>query len=136
MVIENDPIDKNRNGLQKLGIADANPVAAFVIGAVPAFSDAVFGADPALHRMSTAIAADEVAEQGDSIIFFLTGVTLPGSLQADCCLIHILVYDRVVFLRPHILRIIDDSGDTSFIPCGRFFAYKGSVELSTLLQYF
>ena len=118
MVIEDDPIDEDCNGFDELGIADADSDTAFIVGAVPALSNAVLHADAALHRLTAVVAPDEVSEQVDGIVFLFAGIALPRRFQADRCFIYGFIYDGVVFFSPNIFSVVDDSCDTGFIPCG------------------
>ena len=77
LVIEDNPIDEDYNGFDELGIADVDSDATFVVGTVPAFSNAMLRVDTTLHRLTAVIAPNEVAEQADGIIFFFAGFALP-----------------------------------------------------------
>ena len=118
LVIEDNPIDEDYNGFDELGIADVDSDATFVVGTVPAFSNAMLRVDTTLHRLTAVIAPNEVAEQADGIIFFFAGFALPSCFQADCRFIHIFVYDGIILFCSCISGVIDDSCNTGFVPYG------------------
>ena len=89
---------------------------ALVIRTHPAFPDTVLCADTPFHRRAALLTADIVPQKVDCSGILLEGIALSGSLQTGCCFIECFINDGVIFFIAGVLGVVDDSGDTRFIP--------------------